>query len=160
MEANFDVLAQLIEQDRKNPHNYSTVVLSEGANLGMAVEETGPVDAYGHRKKVNMAEVLADQLTKRLPRVRFLPIDLTYFLRSGEPEVYDKHMAIYFANLVMSKIAEGQHGVMAGHRDGRFICTDMPGKNYPARRVDPADYHPTRYRPNFEHITGPYRPQP
>jgi 6-phosphofructokinase 1 len=160
VEANVDTLAELILEDRQNPHNYSTVVLSEGANLGTAVAETGPADAYGHRKKANVAEFLADQLGKRLPGIRFLPIDLTYFLRSGEPEVYDKHMAIYFANLVMSKVAEGQHGVMAAHRDGQFICTDMPGKNYPARRVDPADYHPTRYRPNFEHITGPYLPQP
>jgi 6-phosphofructokinase 1 len=158
--ADVDRLAELIAEDRRNPHSYSTVVLSEGANLGMAVPETGPADAYGHRKKVNVAEFLAAQLTERLPQVRFLPIDLTYFLRSGEPDAYDKHMAIYFANLVMSKVAEGQHGVMAAHRDGRFICTDMPGKNYPARRVDPADYHPTRYRPHFEHITGPYLPQP
>jgi hypothetical protein len=35
----------------------------------------------------------------------------------------------------------------------------MPGKNYPARRVDPAAYNADRYRPNFERITGPYRPQ-
>jgi ATP-dependent phosphofructokinase / diphosphate-dependent phosphofructokinase len=48
---------------------------------------------------------------------------------------------------------------MAAHRDGAFIYTDIPGKNWPARRVDPADYHPTRYRPRFEHITGPYQPQ-
>lgn len=155
-----DRLAELIAEDRRNPHSYSTVVLSEGANLGMPVPETGPADAYGHRKKANVAEFLAEQLAERLPRVRFLPIDLTYFLRSGEPEVYDKHMAIYFANLVMSLVAEGRHGVMAAHRDGQFITTDIPGKNYPARRVDPADYHPIRYRPHFEHIAGPYLPQP
>ena len=50
--------------------------------------------------------------------MRFLPIDLTYFLRSGEPDVYDKHMAIFYANLVMSLVEAGIHGVMAGHRDG------------------------------------------
>ncbi len=154
-----DRLSALIKQDRRNPHNYSTVVLSEGANLGTAVPEVGPADAYGHRKKANIAEFLADQLTERMPGVRFLPIDLTYFLRSGEPEVYDKHMAIYYANLVMSLVEKGVHGVMAGHRDGEYIYTDMPGKNWPARRVNPEDYHPTRYRPRFEHISGVYRPQ-
>jgi 6-phosphofructokinase 1 len=91
--------------------------------------------------------------------VRFLPIDLTYFLRSGEPDAYDKHMAIYYANLVMSCVERGVHGVMAAHRDGAYISTDIPGKNYPARRVDPADYQATRYRPRFEHIIGSYRPQ-
>jgi 6-phosphofructokinase len=155
-----DRLAELIVEDRQNPRNYSTVVLSEGANLGMPVPEVGPPDAYGHRKKVNVAEYLAEQLSNRLPGIRFLPIDLTYFLRSGEPEVYDKHMAIYYANLIMSQVEAGQHGVMAAYRNGAFIVTDIPGKNYPARRVDPADYHPTRYRPRFERITGPYLPQP
>jgi hypothetical protein len=49
--------------------------------------------------------------------------------------------------------------VMAAHRNGAFICTDIPGKDLHARRVDPAEYHPTRYRPRFEQITGPYQPQ-
>jgi len=158
--ANIDTLANLIVKDRLNPQNYSTVVLSEGANLGVPVPEVGLPDAYGHRKKANVAEFLADELTKRLPAVRFLPIDLTYFLRSGEPEVYDKHMAIYYANLIMSQVETGTHGCMAAHRDGAFIATDIPGKNLHARRVDPADYHSTRYRPRFESITGPYKPQP
>ncbi len=126
-----DALAKLITKDRRNPQNYSTIVLSEGANLGVPVPEVGQPDAYGHRKKANVAEFLADH----------------------------KHMAIFYANLVMSLVASGTHGAMAAHRDGAFIYTDIPGKNWPARRVDPADYHPTRYRPRFEHITGPYQPQ-
>ncbi len=154
-----DLLAERIAIDRRNPHNYSTVVLSEGANLGVSVPEVGLADAYGHRSKANVAEFLAEQLTQRLPGVRILPIDLTYFLRSGEPDVYDKHMAIFYANLVMSVLELGVHGVMAAHRNGAFISTDIPGKDRPARRVDPDDYHPTRYRARFEHITGPYIPQ-
>jgi 6-phosphofructokinase 1 len=156
---NIDQLAKLVVDDRLNPQHYSIVILSEGANFGMAVPEVGEPDAYGHRKKANVAEFLADQLTKRLPGIRFLPIDLTYLLRSGEPDVYDKHMAIYYANLVMSQVEAGAYGVMVAHRDGAFISTDIPGKDLPARRVDPEDYHTTRYRPRFEHITGPYRPQ-
>lgn len=156
---NIDTLAALIVADRRNPRNYSTVVMSEGANLGVPVEEVGPADAFGHRKKVNIHEFLAEQLSTRLPFIRFLPIDLTYFLRSGEPEVYDKHMAIFYANVVMKLVESGQHGLMAGYRDGQYISTDIPGKNWPARRVDPADYHATRYRPRFQHIRGPYRPQ-
>ncbi len=77
MPSNIDTLASLIVEDRQNPRNYSTVVMSEGANLGMPVPEVGPADAYGHRKKVNVAEFLADQLSSRLPNIRFLPIDLT-----------------------------------------------------------------------------------
>src|SRR5581483_1532052 len=150
--ANIDTLAELVASDRNNPQNYSIIVLSEGANLGIPVPEVGPSDAYGHRKKANIAEFLADQLSERLPHVRFLPVDLTYFLRSGEPNVYDKHMAIYYANLIMSAIADGTHGIMAAHRNGVFVSTNVPSKDRPPRRVDPIDYHPTRYRPRFEHI--------
>jgi len=157
--ANIDSLATLIEQDRRNPQNYSIVVLSEGANLSVPVPEIGTTDAFGHRHKANVAEFLSGELSKRLPSVRFLPIDLTYFLRSGQPDAFDKHMAIYYANVVMSFIEQGTHGVMAAHRKGEFIATIIPGKNLPARRVDPADYHATRYRPRFEHITGPFRPE-
>jgi len=154
-----DTLANLVIEDRINPEYSSVIVLSEGANLGMPVPTIGEADAYGHKRKANVAEFLADQLTERIHGVRFLPIDLTYFLRSGEPEVYDKHMAIYYANLIMSTIDQGMPGVMAAYRDGQFICTDIPGKDLPPRRVDRVNYHPTHYRPRFEQISGPYRPQ-
>ena len=156
---NIGRLADLIAHDRCNPMGYSIVVLSEGANLGMPVPEVGPPDAYGHRKKANVAEFLAEELSKRMPGVRFLPVDLTYILRSGAPDWYDKHMAVFYANLVMSLVEQGIDGVMAAFRQGQYIYTDIPGKDLPPRRVDPADYNAERYRPNFEHITGPYRPQ-
>jgi ATP-dependent phosphofructokinase / diphosphate-dependent phosphofructokinase len=155
-----DRLADLVGSDRHNPASYSIVILSEGANLeGAPVAEYGPADAYGHRAKTNVAEFLATQLSERLPKVRFLPVDLTYILRSGEPDEYDKHMAIFYANLVMNLVEEGTHGVMAAHRDGKYLYTDIPGKDLPARRVDPHDYNEKRYRPNFEAIRGEYRPQ-
>lgn len=158
--ASIDKLAALIAEDRHNPYNYSIVILSEGANLGVRVEEIGPADAYGHRRKVNVAEFLAEQLANRIPHVRFLPVDLTYFLRSGAPDAYDKHAAIYFANEVMGVVESGRPGLMAAYRDGSFISTDIPGKNLSARRVNPEDYNAERCRANFEHIRGPYRPQP
>ena len=157
--ANVDRLAEMVLQDRENPQHYSSIILSEGANLGVPVPEVGPADAYGHRKKVNVAEFLADELTRRISDVRFLPIDLTYFLRSGEPEVYDKHMAIYYANMAMSAVTAGMYNVMAAYRNGSFIYTDIPGKQWPARRVSLDDYDTERYLPRFEQISGPYQPQ-
>jgi ATP-dependent phosphofructokinase / diphosphate-dependent phosphofructokinase len=156
---NIDYLAELVVQDRVNPQHYSSIILSEGANLGVPVPEVGAPDAYGHRKKINVAEFLAEELEKRIPHVRFLAIDLTYVLRSGESEVYDKHMAIYYANMVMSAVTTGMYGVMAAYRQGAFIYTDIPGKKLSARRVNLNDYDTTRYLPHFEKITGLYQPQ-
>lgn len=157
--ADINRLAELVAQDRENPQHYSSVILSEGANFGVPVPEVGEPDAYGHRKKVNVAEFLAEELGKRIPHVRFLALDLTYLLRSGEPVVYDKRMAISYANMAMSAVTSGMYGVMIAYRNGAFIYTDVPGKNLPARRVNLEDYHTTLYRPNFEKITGPYQPQ-
>jgi 6-phosphofructokinase len=157
--ADVDRLAELVAADRHNPHNYSTVVLSEGANLGMPVPEDGPADAHGHCKKANIAELLARELGERLPGVRFLPMDLTYILRAGEPVARDRHMAIFYANLIMSHVEAKRSGVMAAYRDGQFIVTDIPGKNHPPRRVNRAGYHSTQYRLCYEYISGPYLPQ-
>ena len=153
-------LAELVMEDRKNPAAYSIIVMSEGANLeGAAVPEYGQADAYGHRPKANVAEFLAAELAKRIERVRFLPVDLTYILRSGEPDEYDKHVAIFYANLAANLVLQGTHGVMMAHKQGQYVYTDLPGKELPARRVDPANYNALRYRPNFEGISGTYIPQ-
>jgi 6-phosphofructokinase 1 len=154
-----DRLAELVKSDRHNPSGYSIVVLSEGANLeDVAVPEFGAPDAYGHRPKTNVAEFLAGELSSRVPEVRFLPVDLTYILRSGEPDPYDRHMAIFYANLIMSAVSGGSTGVMAAYRRGELIYTDIPGKDLPARRVNPEQYNSERYRPNFEGIRGHYQP--
>ena len=140
-------------------YGYSVVVMAEGANLGVTLPDVGPADAYGHRKKANVAEFLGEELGKYMPGVRFLPIDLTYILRAGEPVPYDKKMAIFYANLVMGLVEKGIDGVIAAYRDGEFVYTDIPGKNLKPRRVNPEDYNAERYRPNFEGISGAYRPQ-
>jgi 6-phosphofructokinase 1 len=152
-------LAEFVKHDRVNPRGYSLVVMSEGANLGNTpVPEYGAPDAYGHRPKTNVAEFLAAELSKRIPKVRFLPVDLTYILRSGEPDEYDRHVAIFYGNLAMRLMEQGIHGAMVAHRNGRYCYTDMPGKEHPARRVNPANYNEHRYRPNFEGINGEYVP--
>jgi ATP-dependent phosphofructokinase / diphosphate-dependent phosphofructokinase len=154
-----DKLAQFVRSDRDNPRGYSLVVMSEGANLGnAAVPEFGAADAYGHRAKTNVAEFLAGELSQRIPKVRFLPVDLTYILRSGEPDEYDRHAAIFYGNLAMRLLEQGIHGAMVAHRNGRYCYTDMPSKAHPARRVDPSAYNEHRYRPNFEGISGDYVP--
>src|ERR1700754_2461940 len=60
-EVDLDKLIKLlIEDKRANPSNYCLVVLSEGAEWeGYEPQEYGEPDAYGHRKKANVAESLA-----------------------------------------------------------------------------------------------------
>ncbi len=53
----------LVTDKRNNPSNYSLVILSEGAEWeGYTVKEYGPADAFGHRKKMSVAEDLSDEI--------------------------------------------------------------------------------------------------
>ena len=70
----------------------------------MPVPEIGPPDAYGHRKKVNIAEFLADALTKRIHSVRLLPVDRTYSLRSAR-----LHQRIRAGAEVIAHVQQSMH---------------------------------------------------
>ena len=52
----------LMTDKRNNPSNYALVILSEGAQWeGYQVTEYGEPDAFGHRKKFNVAEAFSDR---------------------------------------------------------------------------------------------------
>ena len=53
----------LVNDKRNNPSNYSLIILSEGAAWqGYTVKEYGEPDAFGHRKKMSVAEDLSDEI--------------------------------------------------------------------------------------------------
>src|SRR5262244_1708177 len=93
------LIALLLEEKRANPSNYSLVVLSEGAQWeGYQMREYGDPDAYGHRKKASVAESLADEIKQRTGE-ETMTSDLTYDLRSGDPDFVDKLVGLTFGNL-------------------------------------------------------------
>ena len=84
---NLDKLIELLVTDkRNNPSSYSLVVLSEGAEWeGYQVKEYGEPDAFGHRKKMSVAEDLSEKIKGRAGEETVVS-DLTYDLRSGSPD--------------------------------------------------------------------------
>src|SRR5258706_12556362 len=53
----------LMADKRDNPSNYALVVLSEGADWNNnSLKEEGDADAFGHRKKANLAQELPDEI--------------------------------------------------------------------------------------------------
>src|SRR6185503_4359122 len=71
----------LINDKQNNPSNYSLVILSEGAEWqGYTVKEYGDADAFGHRKKMSVAEDLSDEI-KTTTGEETVVSDLTYDLR-------------------------------------------------------------------------------
>jgi ATP-dependent phosphofructokinase / diphosphate-dependent phosphofructokinase len=145
----------LMEDKRANPSNYSLIVVSEGAIWTEgAVAEYGEADAYGHRKKVDIGTALADEVKKRTKQ-EMMVSDLTYDLRSGEPDAIDQIVAITFANIALDLIRDGVSGRMVGIQHGCYAAAPLPKLSLGARKVDVAKmYNTERYRPNYSSKLG------
>jgi 6-phosphofructokinase 1 len=145
----------LVGDKRNNPSNYTLVVLSEGAQWeGYEVKEYGEPDAYGHRKKFNVAEALSDEIQRRAKEETVVS-DLTYDLRSGAPDFVDKLVASTFGTMALDYVLSGGSGKMAALVEGKYAMVDIPDPKLGPRKVDVANmYNTDRYRPNYSNKTG------
>jgi 6-phosphofructokinase len=146
-----DRIASLLSEDkRNNPSNYSFVVVSEGAVWErQEVGEFGEMDAYGHRKKVDIGHALAEEVRRRTDEETMVS-DLTYDLRSGEPDSIDQLVAITFANIALDLIHDGVTGRMVAVQNGCYAHVPLPAPSLGPRKVDVATlYNADRYRPNY-----------
>ena len=153
---NLDKLIQLLlEEKRANPSNYALVVLSEGAGWeGYELHEYGEPDAFGHRKKVSVAESLADEIKRRAGE-ETIASDLTYDLRSGDPDFIDKLVALTFGNMAYDAVLDGKTGVMSALVGGCYDLVPIPDPKLGPRKLDVATTYDTeRYRPIYANKRG------
>ncbi|HEY6958367.1 MAG TPA: 6-phosphofructokinase [Candidatus Limnocylindria bacterium] len=157
-EAPFDIdhlVSLLMEDKRNNLSNYAFVIAAEGAMWnGGALAEYGPADAYGHRRKANIAETLAGEIKAR-SGADTIASELTYDLRSGDPDALDQTVAITFANIAVDLIRDGVSGRMVAIQGGNFVHAPLPDPRLGARRVDVArQYNLERLRPQYADRLG------
>ena len=120
------VIELLLEDKRNNDSNYSIVIVSEGAVRKQGkIEEVGEMDAYGHRKKVDVGQALAKELEQRTGE-ETMTSDLTYDLRSGEPDAIDQIVATTYANIAVDLIRNGVTGRMVGIQNGCYAHAPLP----------------------------------
>jgi 6-phosphofructokinase len=153
---NLEKLIQLLIEDKhKSPSNYALVVLSEGAEWeGYEMREYGEPDAYGHRKKANVAETLAEEIKRRSGEETIVS-DLTYDLRSGSPDFLDKLVGLTFGNMAYDAILDGKTGVMSALVEGQYELMPIPDPKLGPRKVDVATtYNMERYRPVYTNKRG------
>jgi ATP-dependent phosphofructokinase / diphosphate-dependent phosphofructokinase len=151
-----DHLCQLLAEDkRNNPSHYSLVVASEGAIWeGSHTGEFGDADAYGHRKKLDIGHALAQEVKQRTGEDT-MSSDLTYDLRSGEPDAVDQLVANTFANIALDLILEGVTGRMVAVQNGRYAHAPLPDPGLGPNRVDvKVLYNTQRYRPHYTRKLG------
>jgi ATP-dependent phosphofructokinase / diphosphate-dependent phosphofructokinase len=149
------LIALLMEEKQANPSNYAMLVLSEGAEWeGYEVRHYGDADAYGHRKKASVAEALADEIKRRTGE-ETLVSDLTYDLRSGDPDFVDKLVGLTFGNMAYDAILDGKTGLMTALVEGCYELAPIPDPKLGPRKVDvAAAYNTERYRPMYASKRG------
>lgn len=153
---NLGKLIELLMTDkRNNPSNYALVIISEGAEWeGYTVKEYGPADAFGHRKKMSVAEDLSNEI-KAATGEETIVSDLTYELRSGSPDSVDRMVASTFAGMAVDAIHEGKQNLMTAVSGGCFALQPIPDPALGPRKVDVATmYNTERYRPTYDRKLG------
>jgi 6-phosphofructokinase 1 len=151
-----DALATILAEDwHNNPSNYAFVIASEGAIwTGGELPEIGDADAFGHRRKADVGYALAEELKSRTG-IETVHSDLTYDLRSGDPDALDQMVAITFANIAVDLLADGKTGRMVAIRDGKYSHAPLPARSLGARQIDVAAmYNTERFRPRYEAKLG------
>ena len=151
-----DALASLLAMDHAaNPSHYAFVITAEGAIWkGAQMSAVGDADAFGHRHKANVGEALAYELRARTG-IETLASELTYDLRSGEPDSIDSMVATTFANVAMDLVQTGDTGKMVAIQDGKYAVTSLPDPALGPRMVDVAVmYNAERFRPRYEGKLG------
>jgi ATP-dependent phosphofructokinase / diphosphate-dependent phosphofructokinase len=157
-EAPFDLerlVALLVADKRASPSRYAFVIAAEGATwIGAKVGELGEPDGFGHRRKVDIGEALAEEIRRRGGEDAIVS-QLTYDLRSGDPDSFDQMVATTFANIAVDLIADGASGRMIAIRGGRYTHVALPDPSLGPRTVDVARYYNTeRFRPRYDGRDG------
>jgi len=151
-----DRLSDLLMQDKKNnPSNYAIMTISEGATMhGGTIVETGPEDAFGHRKLGGVGVAWEEYLKKKTGSHTVYQ-QVAYLMRSGEPDALDRMVAFSYAGLAMDLMVRKEFGKMVALKEGRYTTVPIDTLMQGVKRVDvDALYDRENYRPKVMHMLG------
>ena len=152
----FDKLARLLSDDRAgSTSNYAIAVVSEGASVfGEEVTQSGPADAYGHRKLGGIGQRVGHSL-KEITGVNVMVQNLGYLLRAGAPDAVDLMVPKNFGTMTVRLIEDGSTGLMVAVQDGRYTTQPADISTKGKRRVDvDGMYDVDAYRPRIARLDG------
>jgi 6-phosphofructokinase 1 len=158
-------LCELLSEDRRrNPSNYSVVLVSEGATMrGMEemVYEHHEADMFGHKKLGGVGDRVSRALKEVSPkfnsgtRVETINQRLGYLVRCGDPDAMDSIVPMAFGNLAMDLILEGVSGRLVNIRNGRYDHVPIDVVSSRKKVVDVGKfYNLERLRPQYKRFAG------
>ncbi len=153
---NYEKLANLLLQDKRdNPANYAIVTVSEGAvPEGGQIIESGPEDAYGHRKLGGIGEIIGEQI-KQITGENIMFQRFAYLMRCGVPDSLDRMVATSYGTLAMQLTQRGEFGKMVALNDGKYTTVPLEYVLTGKKFVDVERfYDKENYRPKVKNFLG------
>lgn len=151
-----DRLGRFLVDDRKNsPSNYAVLTISEGARMiGGEILESGPQDAYGHRKLGGIGNLTANEIKKRTGE-NIIYQQLGYLMRSGAPDSLDRMVSANYGSLAIDLIQRGLTGRLVVLREGRYSHEDLDIVSQGVKRVDVDTFYDIeQYTPKVTNVLG------
>jgi ATP-dependent phosphofructokinase / diphosphate-dependent phosphofructokinase len=149
----------LIEDRRKNPSNYSVVLVSEGASFeGVDMMFANmEKDMFGHAKLGGIGDAVSAKIKDVSPqfnkgqRVDTINQHLGYLVRSGDPDAIDSIVPMAYGNLALDLILKGIHGRLVILKNGRYdnMPVDIVTSTKKLISVE-KHYNTKRLRPVYE----------
>src|SRR5882724_383571 len=126
---NIERLTELLVEDRrKNPSRYSTVLVSEGAMFegGEMIFENDATDAFGHKKLGGIGDIISErvkELSKKYNNGKTIDVvnqKLGYLVRCGDPDAIDSIVPMAYGNLALDLLLNRIHGRLVVLKHGRY----------------------------------------
>lgn len=157
-EVPFDIerLAEMVVRDHKdNPENYAIVLISEGAHMiGEVPLESGPADAYGHRKLGGIGEIVGKSL-EQITGIGTVNQRLAYLMRAGSPNSLDRMVASNFGSMAVQHLEQKKTGCMMAVQDGKYVSVPIETCISGLKRVHVDEYYDSaNYRPKIDNVMG------
>ena len=145
----------LVDDQERSPSRYAVLTISEGARMiGDEVLESGPVDAYGHRKLGGIGSVTAEEIRRRTGR-NIIYQQLGYLMRSGAPDSLDRMVSANYGSLAIDLIQQGLTGRLVTLREGRYGHEDLDIVAQGVKRVDVDTFYDIeQYLPKVTDVLG------
>jgi 6-phosphofructokinase 1 len=157
---NIEQLTQLLIYDRKrNPSNYSVVLVSEGAMFegGEMVFQSSAADAFGHKKLGGIGDIVSEELTRLSAKfnngkkIDCISQKLGYLVRCGDPDAIDCIVPMAYGNLALDLILNRIHGRLIVLKNGRYDNVPIETVTATKKVVNVKEYYSTeRLRPLFK----------
>jgi 6-phosphofructokinase 1 len=156
---NIERLTELLVEDRrKNPSRYSTVLVSEGAMFegGEMIFENDATDAFGHKKLGGIGDIISEkvkELSKKYNKGKTIDVvnqKLGYLVRCGDPDAIDSIAPMAYGNIALDLLLKKIHGRLVVLQRGRY--SDIPIETVTSTKkvVNVQEHYNTdRLRPQF-----------